>query len=560
MKLRKWEYGNHLFQVEILIHKKRQLQKINISPLDPHTGRPLTKQQMTGSSVTQTYKYPLAGKDEAYIRKHLFPDAAKKILSIMEDRGILPMVGSADDLASLLTEYRDDFIETQALASHWNKKTQASYRNQLGYTIPLLKGIYPADLTQEDYVNIQEQICLQASATSDKFKNWTPGEPPPTSGETRTRLLYLFLWYALYSGLCDLQITPTLYGGGTNYRDRLLSRLARVRSFPAPILQGLHTLFGDDYQITLLLACGLRLREACGLLWGNLHVLDSSQGPVYLLHIAGQINVDGYFVDQGKTPAAHRPIVVPPDLGAKLVAKRDELERQTGRDLSYEYICGFVRNKIYLSTPEYRKNYVRQWENKISSYLRQSENIALVRADWKKALIPVDEKRKITYEECLYDSLSPHSLRRHFCTTLYSHSGLPAHEIYHEMGHAQTNLALQSIPGGKTAREEIFLGLQHSLSKSGSTLVYDANGDCSGTEVPTCSVSLLVKAGQTLVFDVYPTEPCTTLSLDIPDCATIEEQTTVTLPDYNYTDALRYMEQDSPDIYPGDESHDCENP
>lgn len=557
MRLRKWEYGNHLFQVEILPRKKRQQQKVKVSPLDPNTGQPLTKQQMTGSAVTQAYKYPLTGKDEAYIRKHLFPDAAKKMLSIMEDRGILSVETSADDLASLLTEYRDDFIVTQALANHWNEKTQTSYRNQLGYVIPLLKGIYPADLTQEDYIHIQEQICRQASATSDKFKNWEPGEPIPTSGETRTRLLYLYLWYLLYSGLCDLQVIPTLYGGEANYRDRLLSRLARVRSFPEPLLQGLRTLFGDDYQITLILECGLRLREARGLLWGNLHVLDSSQGAVYVLHIVGQTNVEGYFTDQGKTPAAHRPIVVPSDLGAKLVAKRDELELQTGRNLRYEPMCGYTENRRYLSTPEYRKTYVRHWEDKISAYLRQPENTALVRAEWKKALIPVDEKRKISYEQCLYDSLTPHALRRNYCTWLYAHSGLSSHELYHEMGHAQTNLALQNIPGGKTPHEEVLLCLHHYLSQPGSTLVYDADGNYNGTEVPACDVSLHLKAGQTLVLDAYPTEPCTTLSLDIPDCAKIEEQTTVTLPDYNYTDALRFIARKVSDTHPADKSHDC---
>lgn len=541
MKTENWAYGNLAFEVEILKKKNRNsTQQINLIALHPDTKERLKKKDLSDTNVQQTYKVHLTGKSVQDIRKNIFPDAAKKLIQLMNDRGFVTDKATYNDLYDLATEYIPDFIATNAPACHWNEQTQASYKNQMEYVRALLHDVSPSEMTSEDYYNIQLNIMRDAAKTSKKHQDWKEGDTPPRSGETRTRLFYLFCWYLLYSGLCDFSFVPTLYGKEKDHRDDLLFRLARVRSFPDCIIAGIQKLFGEEYPMQLLLACGLRLREACGLLWGNISVMSTSQGPVYLLHITGQLNVDGYYIDRGKTLAAHRSIAIPTWLGKKIAEKRAELEDLMGENLTYQPMCGYVENGHYFSSPEYRRTYVRNWEKNISDYLRQKENAELVRCEYKKNLIPVDEKQKITYEQCLYDSLTAHALRRHYNTSLYAHGGLTVKNIYSEMGHSARHLEALSISCGLTPQEEKQLALKHLQNEPGFIMAYDADGDISQCEVNTCEMTLRIPAGHTAILNVTPQEPWPVLELDVPDTAELQSQSTTPLPNFYYQDTLLY--------------------
>lgn len=294
-------------------------------------------------------------------------------------------------------------------------------------------------------------------------------------------------------------------------------------------------------QVRNLVDCDLRLNECTGLLWCNLHVLHTSQGKEYVLQITGQLNEEGYYIEYGKTSNAYRYIAVSQELGEKLVAKRTKMEQKLGHKLSLEPMCGYVKNEKYVSTPEYRKQYWKQLENRITCFLRTDKKKKRFYQALQYVLPKEKETQKINQFACMNDSLTPHVWRRNYCTTLYCRSGLPMEEIYQSMGHDPSYLTNQLPRGGKPEGNQCMLGLQKLVSRTAfhhqQPLRYGADGPYPRTEVPACDTILTVKKGQDVELCVYPTEPNTTVKMDTP-AGTIQQENFVEMLQYQFTTAL----------------------
>lgn len=545
-----WHYQGFAFEAEIYPKKAGKAQEVKIVPVVPQTGERVTKRQMEGKDSDQSYKVKLKGKDVAEIRRKAFPEAAKKIIEQLRQVGILPMPYTPDDFQELAEEYGTDFLQSKKDTIPWQEKTYENYTSIFNNRVkPLLRGLKPSEMTIDDYKRLQINICKDASdtASNDKYKNWKSGEELPPTGKKGVYLLYLFLWYLLCAGLCSLSFLPFLYGGKISQIEKLHMRASRVQSFPNDITKELLKLFEDDFQARLLLDCGLRLNECTGLIWCNLHVLDSSQGKVYILQVTGQLNKDGYYVEYGKTNNAYRYIAVSQELGEKLVAKRMEIERKIGHKLSLEPICGYESNGKYISTPQFRKKYARELEDKIKQFFRTGEKQERFYQELKYMLPKQKENEKLNQKTFMRDSLTTHACRRNYCTNLYCSSGLPMEEIYQSMGHDPSHLTNQLPRGGKPEGDQCMLGLQKLVSQTAfhhqQPLRYDADGPYPRTEVPACDTILTVKKGQVVEVCVYPTEPNTKVKMDTP-AGTIQQENFVEMLQYQFTTALLAAEDD----------------
>ena len=552
MRVKKWFFEDYLFEAEILPKKKGKPQEVKIIPIMPQSGKRLTKRQMSGKNTDQSYKVKLIGKDELDIKKNIFPEKATQLIQEMMEKELLPNNNRSndffDDLFALAKHYKEDFFEICSKDFQWSTATCFKYKDQFDHTLPDLKGCHLSDMTAADYALLQHQICRSASTTARKSQSWQPGDPAPSSAKARLRLLYLFLWHLKSSGICDFDFIPTLYNGKPSRRDLLLPRTSPVRSFPPKLIQMLLNVLGDDLQAKLLLECGLRIREAAGLLWCNLTVHETSQGPAYVLQITGQLDNNGHYVEYGKSKAAYRSLAVSEQLGEKLMARRKKLEEQIGQDLSLYYMCGYVENGSYISTAAFRKKYVRELERKISDFLRSDENICYFNSQ-VKYIIPNDpHAEKITQLRCLYDSLTPHSLRRNMVTSCYTSSGLPSLESYLQIGHTPKNLPILPVLGGKTESEKVQMCLNRFVSSTPfhgqQALHYDLAGEFHCTEVSACDLELTGHTGQCIKLTVYPTELDTQICLNLPEGVTIERTDCFELEDYSYQDAVRFSEKD----------------
>ncbi|WP_461811287.1 hypothetical protein [Faecalimonas sp.] len=468
--------------------------------------------------------------------------------SLQSTSYLLPTPELFDDLYALAKLYADEFIEIEAKEYHWKPKTIDKYISQFKHSMPDMKGLQLSDMTLSDYVLLQQDICRTASLSARIPTNWQPGEVPSASGATRLRLLYLFLWFLKSSGICDFDFVPTVYKGKANRRDQLLPRTSRIRSFPPELIQKLLVLFEKDLPAQLMIECGLRINEYSGLLWCNLMEEHSCQGAVYILRVTGQLNSDGYYVDYGKSSAAYRYLPVSEQLGEKLIALRRKLEAQCHRDLSQCYLCGYIEHGQYISTPAYRQQHMRKAEQKISAFLRRDENMEYFMSHLKFVIADDSNADKITQQNCVRDSLSPHALRRNKNTADYTFSGIPSLEIYQQMGHSPKNLEQHPSIGGKTKQELIHMCLAHKVSSTPfhpqQPLYYALDGSISRSEVPACDLILSGQKGQSVELMIYPTERNTTIHLDLPDGVTIEQEDCFALEELSYFDAVCFSEQD----------------
>lgn len=548
MKLRHWSYKGYSFDAEILPPKKGQNQEIKLVPILPQTGQRLTKRQMGGNDSDQAYKVVLTGKDERFIKTKLFPKEAENLIQKMQERNLLSTPELFDDLYALAERYAHEFIEIEEKEYRWKPKTVDKYTSQFRLSMPDMKGLQLSDMTLSDYVLLQNKICRTANLSSRTPANWQPGDLPPASGITRLRLLYLFLWFLKSSGICDFDFIPTIYKGKASRRDQLLPRTSRIRSLPPELIQKLLVLFDKDLPAQLLIECGLRINEYSSLLWCNLIEEPSSQGPVYVLRVTGQLNSDGHYVDYGKSNSAYRHIPVSEQLGEKLIAWRKVLEAQCHRDLSQCYLCGYVEQGQYVSTSAYRQQHMRKVEKEISAFLRRDENMDYSMSHLKFVIADDPNADKITQQNCVRDSLSPHALRRNKDTADYVSSGISSLEIYQQMGHSPKNLDQQPAVGGKTKQELIRMCLAHKVSSTPfhpqQPLHYALDGSISRSEVPACDLVLSGQKGQSVELMLYPTELNTTLQLDLPDGVTIEQTDCFELEELFYPDAVCFSEQD----------------
>lgn len=476
-----------------------------INPLDPMTGKCLTKRQLYGTDSNEPVNHIVHGKDpwDVYSKREA---EASYLISVMVQRGLLSGVAVADpaaasDLAEMARKHKETLFE---MHPKWAKSTVKSYSSQYDIMVDELAGLRAGNLNDAAYKQLQKKICRNAARDATKHNTWSYGEVPPSSARTRLFLLYELIRCLKAEGV-SIPVVPFPYNGKPSRQMLLLDRTDHARMIPDAILRAICADPVIQGQAEILVDAGLRIGECTGLLFDSLRRLDTSQGRMYYLDISGQVDDDGKRTELPKTKDSYRVVPLSRELGESLARYRHKLETKYG-DLSLRLMCGQPCEDEFDDSPAKAAAWESQVRAQISMLLRKPSAFQVIAAN----RVYLFDKRAQDAE--LYSQLVAHSLRRNFCTGAYCSSGLNSSKIHRRMGHAYKSLPPQKATG-LTPTELRLMCLEkhvsHTLYHSANPLRYDAGGPFQATEVPTCCVELTLMPDESVELTVEDTEPGT---------------------------------------------------
>lgn len=390
-----------------------------VTPLDPETGKKITKRRLYEKDSDQPVDKPLYGKNPADIEKHSFSAAANEIIFQMKMAGLLQAEDDADrnthDLAELAHSFKEMFFALHR--KEWSPRTSNEYQRQYDILTDELRGITAETLTPDSYRALQERICRNALQTSRKKSGWKMGEEAPASAQKRLNLLYLLIWDLKMTEGHKIALIPTRYSGKPSRQDLLLSHIDGARSIPFDLLHERCGLALLQKQAGILADTGLRISEYGGLLFCSIGVVDGSQGELYYLRVTGQLQPDFKRTEIPKTDPSYRVVPLSKELGEMLIRHRETLERQYG-DVSLLLLCGNEAGDNYRTDSEAIVKHMNNITERIPELLRDP-----------RILDALQENRPYRFDAVCQDKyllsmLTCHALRRNFCTWLYCESGV----------------------------------------------------------------------------------------------------------------------------------------
>lgn len=476
-----------------------------INPLDPMTGKCLTKRQLFGKDSDSPVNHIVHGKDPWDIYNNREKEASY-LLSMMAQCGLLVGVAVADpsavaDLAELARKYKQTLFE---MHSKWAKSTVKSYSGQYDTLVEEMTGLRAGDLDDAAYKQLQNKICRNAAQKALKHHTWAYGETPPPSAQRRLSLLYDLIRCLKAEGV-SIPVVPFPYNGKPSRQMLLLDRTDHARAIPDGILRAICADPVIQGQAEILADAGLRIGECTGLLFDSLRWLDTSQGRMYYLDISGQVDDDGKRTELPKTKDSYRVVPLSRELGEALARYRNEMETKYG-DLSLRLMCGQADENGFDDSPAKAAAWEAQVRARISMLLRKSSAFQAIAAN------RVYLFNKQAQDAELYSQLFAHSWRRNFCTELYCSSGLNSSKIHRRMGHVYKPLPPQKA-SGLNPTELCLMCLEKHVSPTlyhpANPLRYDADGPFQATEVPSCCIELTLKPGDSVELTVEDTEPGT---------------------------------------------------
>lgn len=485
-----------------------------IDPLDPMTGKKLTKRQVYGKDSDCLVRYRVYGKDPQDIWANQREPAAAHLISHMVRQGLIESKptasnerGSSADLAELARDFKEEFF---AKERKWQPSTIQHYRGQYDLLVEELVGIAPESLDLAAYQQLQIRICrhaLQQARTSTEDidpDSWQYGDEAPSSARKRMSILCTLIEELKDIEDIPIPVIPTPYNGKASPKALLLECTDKGRNLPLELLRKACADSVLDMQAAIMADAGLRIGEATGLLFGSLRSIETSQGTQYYLVIDGQAQSSGVRTEKPKTPAAYRSVPLSTELGAALMRRRG-LEEKYG-DLSLFPMCGQAELDAFAADPSRVRAWRAKTEEEVSALLRQPaffQSICAARA------YLFDQAAQ---DEKLLSMLTCHSLRRNFCTGLYCDAQLDTMEIYRQMGHEYKQQPYRAATG-LTPEELRLMCLRKHVSASlyhpANPLRYPVDGATHSTEVPACEIQLTIPPGACIELTVEDTEPNT---------------------------------------------------
>lgn len=241
-----------------------------INPLDPMTGKCLTKRQLYGKDSDAPVNHIVHGKDpwDVYSKREA---AANYLISVMVQRGLLSGVAvSVPDedanLAELARNYKQTLFD---IHPRWMKSTVQKYSSQYDIMVDELAGLRAGDLDDAAYKQLQEKICRNAARDATKHNTWEYGEIPPSSARTRLFLLYELIRCLKAEGVV-IPVIPFAYNGKPSRQMLLLNRTDHARMISDAILRAICADPVIQGQAEILADAGFRIGECTGLLFGSL--------------------------------------------------------------------------------------------------------------------------------------------------------------------------------------------------------------------------------------------------------------------------------------------------
>ena len=480
-----------------------------IDPLHPLTGAPLTKRELYGVDSDYPVHYTIYGKNawDVWDKREA---AAAHLSTLMAERDLLAnTTARADDsvkafsLSVLARDFKDEFFSLHS--NHWKERTVTEYLRQYDILTTELEGFCVGDLNNATYQHIQTKICLHALENARKMDTWKYGDEPPASARKRMSLLFELIQDLKQVEGVPIPAIPTRYNSMPSRQQQLLDRIDSARSLPSAPLCSAATQPLFQGQPGIMLDAGLRISEVAGLLFGCIRSVQTSQGTLYCVDINGQLSPSGKRSEITKTDSSYRVVPLSSELALELVNYREKLEQRYG-DLSLRLCCGRCNADEFDDSPSVAAAWQDQVSKQVPQLLREP---AFFQALAAARIFCFDEKAQ---DASLYAMLTSHSLRRNFCTRLYCFSGLGTDEIYRQMGHAQKN-APRRTATGLTPAELRRMCLQQYVSHTpyhhANPLQYAVDGPIQASEVPACTIKLVLQPGESISLTVADTEPGT---------------------------------------------------
>lgn len=539
-----------------------------IDPLDPMTGKKLTKRQVYGKDSDCPVRYRVCGKDPQDIWDNHRETAAAYLISHMVRQGLIESKPAASnerdssaDLAELARDFKDEFFSKKR---KWQPSTIQQYRGQYDLLVDELVGIDPQSLDLAAYQQLQIRICRhalqQARPSTEDIDpdSWQYGDEAPSSARKRMSILCTLIEELKEIEDIPIPVIPTPYNGQASPKALLLECTDKGRSLPLALLRNACAESVLDIQAAIMADAGLRIGEVTGLLFGSLRSLETSQGTQYYLVIDGQAQHNGVRTEKPKTPAAYRSVPLSTELGAALMRRRRELEEKYG-DLSLRLMCGQADPDGFAADPARVRAWRAKTEAEVSALLRQP---AFFQAICAARVYLFDQAAQ---DEKLLSMLTCHALRRNFCTGLYCDAQLDTPEIYRQMGHEYKQQPYRAATGLTPAELRLMCLRKHvsaSLYHPANPLRYSVDGAPQATEVPACEIQLTIPPGACIELTVEDTEPNTITRIQ-DDELSIQYLRRDERRDVHYTYALLAAqeqsdrEEDQSDIV--NENEDAEN-
>ena len=147
------------------------------------------------------------------------------------------------------------------------------------------------------------------------------------------------------------------------------------------------------------------------------------------------------------------------------------------------------------------------------------DRLAALQDELNRLDIEINKESQKTYahvtvedvEKYLLSMITCHALRRNFCTWLYAESGVETEEIYRQMGHEDKTVKRRAGVRGLTPQELYVLCLKkhvcRTLYHAPHPLRYRLGGAIKATEVPACTMELMLPPGTKWELIVEETEP-----------------------------------------------------
>lgn len=479
-----------------------------ITPRDPKTGKLVLKSQLYVGRSDQPVNYSVYGSNEQDIWEHELEDVANRLIALMAEKGLLPSGHSVEedlsetaDLGEVAASFKDVFFALHR--SEWTERTKQEYGRQYDVLVSELTGLPIKKLDTEAYRALQNTICLNSLKTARKMTEWTYGDEPPSSAGKRMAILYMLIQDLKQVEALPIPVIPARYNSKPSRQDLLLSRTDSARSLPVGLLrEACHAspLLG---QAGIMADAGLRISEAAGLLFSSVQSVETSQGLMHYIEVNGQLGPSGKRTEITKTDASYRVIPLSSEEGTTLLSHQCELE-QTYGDISLRLMSAQVKDGELIDDASNSNSWRNTTEAEISKLLQGPLFFEALKSE-----------RVYTFNEIAQDTelksmLTPHALRRNFCTWLYCKSGLDTPEIYRQMGHTDKNQPKRTATG--LTPEELRLMCLHkyvspTLHHPANPLRYSADGAIHATKVPTCEVVLTLPPCSKIELLVKGTEP-----------------------------------------------------
>ena len=479
-----------------------------ITPRDPRTGKLVTKRQLYGTDSDEPVNYCVRGKSPAQIEREIFPKAAQLMIGEMQEMGIISTKKSEQekhDLAHLGASFENTFFDLHTVKDNWGDSTIKTYRGQYKTLLQELEGIAAEELDEEGYRTLQLKIFANALEDSNEDRQtFCYGDSPSSSGKTRVHLLYLLLQDLKQIEGYAIPVTPVRYKGKISRTQELLIYIDKARYYPPEDIEKLILDARVTRQGNIVVDCGLRISEDCGLLWASLYALQGSQGRLYYLAVVGQMTAEGIRTEIGKTDAAYRTIPISRELGDELFQQKEKLEGQYG-DISLKLLCGRPEEQDLNDSPKVARRYQSNLASAVTAVLRTD---AVIQHQKELRVFEFDVERQ---DKEMISELTCHSLRRFFDTWMHCASGLEESEIDRQMGHAAALERNESRCRGLTREALYKMCLKRYVSGTwiypAHPLCYSAAGQYKATEVPACALELVISPGEEIELVLEDTEP-----------------------------------------------------